>query len=99
MIDMLFDRTAFLDSVTSVQRGTISKDAITGAFTLTATGNDAYTLPDRSSIGTVYSIQADPNTTYKLTWTSDDPTVHGNVFVFENGDIITMHLVDQATLN
>lgn len=99
MIDMLFDRTAFLDSVTSVQRGTISKDTITGAFTLTATGNDAYTLPDRSSIGTVYSIQADPNTTYKLTWTSDDPTVHGNVFVFENGDVITMYLVDQATLN
>lgn len=99
MIDMLFDRTAFLDSVTSVQRGTISKDTITGAFTLTATGNDAYTLPDRSSMGTVYSIQADPNTTYKLTWTSDDPTVHGNVFVFENGDIITMYLVDQATLN
>lgn len=99
MIDMLFDRTAFLDSVTSVQRGTISKDAVTGAFTITATGNDAYTLPDRSSMGTVYSIQADPNTTYKLTWTSDDPTVHGNVFVFENGDIITMYLVDQATLN
>ena len=99
MIDMLFDRTAFLDSVTSVQRGTISKDTITGAFTLTATGNDAYTLPDRSSMGTVYSIQANPNTTYKLTWTSDDPTVHGNVFVFENGDTIKMYIVDQATSN
>ena len=99
MIDMLFDRTAFLDSVTSVQRGTISKDAVTGAFTITATGNDAYTYPDRSSLGTVYSIQVDPNTTYKLTWTSDDPTVHGNVFVFENGDIITSYLVDQATSN
>jgi hypothetical protein len=99
MIDMLFDRTAFLDSVTSVQRGTISKDTTTGAFTMTSTGNDAYTGPDRSSLGTVYSIQVDPNTTYKLTWTSDDSTVHGNVFVFENGDIITSYLVDQATSN
>lgn len=99
IIDMLFDRTAFLNSITSVQRGTITKDTVTGAFTLTATGNDAYTSPDRSSLGTVYSIQADPNTTYKLTWTSDDPTVHGNVFVFENGDIITSYLVDQATSN
>ena len=99
MIDMLFDRTAFLDSVTSVQRGTISKDTITGAFTLTATGNDAYTLPDRSSMGTVYSIQADPNTTYKLTWASDDPTVSGKVYAFENGDTIKMYIVDQATSN
>lgn len=99
MIDMLFDRTEFLNSVTSAQRGTITKDTVTGSFTITATGNDAYTLPDRSSLGTVYSIQVDPNTTYKLTWTSDDPTVHGNVFAFENGDIITSYLIDQATSN
>ena len=99
MIDMLFDRTAFLNSVTEVKRGTISKDTITGAFTLTATENDAYTSPDRSSLGTVYSIQADPNTTYKLTWTSDDPTVSGKVYAFENGDTIKMYIVDQSTLN
>ena len=34
-----------------------------------------------------------------VTWASDDPTVSGKVYAFENGDTIKMYIVDQATSN
>ena len=98
---MPFSYSGFINGVTQVERGTIVKNN-DDSFTLTATGDDCFTQPfslDQGSIAsTLYLFSpVAGNRKYRLTWTSSDRSIHGRVFVFENGRGSPLHEVDQAT--
>ena len=97
---MPFSYSGFINGVTQVERGTIVKNN-DDSFTLTATGDDCFTQPfslDQGSIAsTLYLFSpVGGNRKYRLTWTSTDRSIHGRVFVFENGRGTPLHEVDQA---
>lgn len=75
----LFDISAFEKIVTYAARGTILY--ANNGFTLSATGNDCFTVKYDS---TGYRIPVLPNTTYTLSWTADSDTA-GTIMIFPNG--------------
>jgi hypothetical protein len=95
--------TEFVESdfirVVSAYHGTISKSAGLNSFTLTATDSDCYTDHYNGFDG--YFIPAEPNTKYRVSWSSVNGT-HGNMFVFEvSGTDYTgvMYIANNANTN
>lgn len=76
----MFDMTGWLNSFSKVNRGTIIKND--NLFTITATGNDAYT--DTYYNAGSFRIAVNPNENYTLSWKSDS-NKSGLQYVFLNG--------------
>ena len=98
LIPTEFVESDFIRAV-SVYHGTISKSAGLDSFTLTATDNDCYT--DHYNGWDGYFISAEPNTKYRVSWSSVNGT-RGNMFVFEvSGTEYTgvMYIVNNANTN
>ena len=89
----LFNFSAWAASIIEVRRGTYS---VSGeSITITATSDDAYTYPDRSSAGG-YEIPIPSNCeNIKLSWLSNNDA-NGDVFIFGNGDVTNIYSVDNA---
>ena len=77
----LLNETEYLSSIKTATNGTLSKSD--NSITLTATSNDCYTAP--FFVGdNGYRIPVSPNTTYILSWESDNSN-SGIIHVFMNG--------------
>ena len=77
----LLNETEYLSSIKTATNGTLSKSD--NSITLTATSNDCYTAP--FFVGdNGYRIPVSPNTTYILSWESDNSN-YGIIHVFMNG--------------
>ena len=77
----LLNETEYLASIKTATNGTLSKSG--NSITLTATSNDCYTAP--FFVGdNGYRIPVSPNTTYILSWESDNSN-SGIIHVFMNG--------------
>ena len=93
LIDLGFNFSDYINTVTSISHGSMVVDSEHEAFTLSATGNDCYTYPyEGTSI--VYSIPIITGKTYRLSWDSSNDN-DGIVFAFENRSTDHMHSVNQ----
>ena len=92
-----YSNNDFVDSIASMNAGTIVKAADNSSFTLTATADDCYTRGVSAQSNGSYPYNVKASTKYRFAWDSVDPTVHGKVYIFENGsyDAGLMHEVDQ----
>lgn len=86
----------FVDSIASINAGSIVKAADKSSFTLTASSNDCYTRGSSGQANGSYPFNVKASTKYRFAWDSADPTVHGKVYTYENGlyDAM-MHEIDQ----
>ena len=86
----------FVDSIVSMNAGSIVKAADKSSFTLTASMNDCYTRGSSGQANGSYPFNVKASTKYRFAWDSADPTVHGKVYTYENGlyDAM-MHEIDQ----
>lgn len=91
----LFDFSSWADSLVYTTR--ISYNITGNIITLNATSNDAFTSPYSHATGG-FEIPVNPNTTYILSWQSDNNN-SGQVYVFENGVLSgnQMHNVDNSS--
>lgn len=79
----LLNETEYLSSIKAATNGTLSKSG--NSITLTATATDCYTSPFFAN-DNGYRIPVSPNTTYILSWESDNSN-YGIIHVFMNGII------------
>jgi hypothetical protein len=86
----------FVDSIASMNAGSIVKAADKSSFTITASMNDCYTRGSSGQANGSYPFNVKASTKYRFAWDSADPTVHGKVYTYENGlyDAM-MHEIDQ----
>ena len=86
----------FVDSIVSMNAGSIVKAADKSSFTITASRNDCYTRGSSGQANGSYPFNVKASTKYRFAWDSADPTVHGKVYTYENGlyDAM-MHEIDQ----
>ena len=86
----------FVDSIVSMNAGSIVKAADKSSFTITASMNDCYTRGSSGQANGSYPFNVKASTKYRFAWDSADPTVHGKVYTYENGlyDVM-MHEIDQ----
>ena len=91
----LFDFSSWADSLVYTTR--ISYNITGNIITLNATSNDAFTSPYSHATGG-FEIPVNPNTTYILSWQSDNNN-SGLVYVFENGVLSgnQMHSVNNSS--
>ena len=91
----LFDFSSWADSLVYTTR--ISYNITGNIITLNATSNDAFTFPYSYATGG-FEIPVNPNTTYILSWQSDNNN-SGLVYVFENGVLSSnqMHSVNNSS--
>ena len=91
-----YSNNDFVDSIASVNAGTIVKAADNSSFTLTASNNDCYTRGTSGQANGSYRFNVKASTKYRFAWDSANPTVHGKVYTYENGlyDAM-MHEIDQ----
>lgn len=91
-----FSNNDFVDSIVSMNAGSIVKAADKSSFTLTASRNDCYTRGSSGQANGSYPFNVKASTKYRFAWDSADPTVHGKVYTYENGlyDAM-MHEIDQ----
>ena len=86
----------FVDSIMSMNAGTIVKAADKSSFTLTASSDDCYTRGASGEANGSYPFNVKASTKYRFAWDSADPTVHGKVYTYENGLYgAMMHEIDQ----
>lgn len=86
----------FVDSIASMNAGSIVKATDKSSFTLTASGDDCYTRGASGQANGSYPFNVKASTKYRFAWDSSDPTIHGKVYTYENGlyDAM-MHEIDQ----
>ena len=96
-VDMNFDYTAFVNSLTGAYNGTLSKN-VDDSITITpSSASGSWTVPDISGASSSpYTFNVAPETTYKLTWDSGNNTVNGSARVFENAALTTMYVAPQS---
>ena len=91
-----YSNDSFVDSIASMNAGSIVKAVDRSSFTLTASYNDCYTRGTSGEANGSYPFNVKSSTKYRFAWDSADPTVHGKVYTYENGlyDAM-MHEIDQ----
>ena len=96
-VDMNFDYTAFVNSLTGAYNGTLTKN-VDGSITITpSSASGSWTVPDiGGGSPSPYKFNVGSRTTYKLTWDSGDDTVNGSARVFENAAVTTMYIAPQS---
>ena len=96
-VDMNFDYTAFVNSLTGAYNGTLTKN-VDGSITITpSSASGSWTIPDiGGGSPSPYKFNVGSGTTYKLTWDSGDDTVNGSARVFENAAVTTMYIAPQS---
>lgn len=85
----IFDFDSWYNSLTGATRATIT--ATTNGITLTATGNDSYTMPQING----YHIPVKPNTSYTVTLDSSDS--NGQLVFLENDRFSNVYVCETGT--
>lgn len=85
----IFDFDSWYNSLTGATRATIT--ATTNGITLTATGNDSYTMPQTKG----YHIPVKPNTSYTVTLDSSDS--NGQLVFLENDGFSKIYVCETGT--
>lgn len=93
-----YSNSSLISNIYYAVNGSFTKNGNNESVTLTASGNDCYTIQTYNTSNGSYPYNVKGDTPYRLEWDTDDTdgSVDGNVMIFENGGYTYVHTVNQA---